>query len=97
MQFAYNKSDLQASELRKVSDVARYLQANPSLKVGLDGSLDPNGTDPRNQELSNQRVKAIHDALVNAGVPASKIEAGAFGDTNLTRDRRVALLLKTAN
>ena len=97
IQFAYNRSDLQPSEVKKVSEIVWYLQANPSLKVGLDGSLDPRGTDPRNQDLSNQRVNIIHDALVNAGVPDSRIEMGAFGDTNLTRDRRVAVLLKTAN
>ena len=96
-QFGNNRSDLQAAEVNKVSEIARYLEANPSLKVGLDGSLDPRGTDPRDQGLSKQRVTTIHDALVNAGVPDSRIETGAFGDTKLTRDRRVAVLLKTAN
>jgi len=97
IQFVYNQSDLQPSEVRKVSEIVEYLQANPSLKVGLDGSSDPRGSDPSNQDLSNQRIDVIHEALVNAGVPDSRIEMGAFGDTNLTRDRRVAVLLKTVN
>lgn len=95
--FAENRADLQPSETRRISEIARYQHANPSLKVGLDGTLDPLGTEPRNQDLSNQRINVIHDALVDAGVPDSMIEVGAFGDTNLTRDRRVAVLLKTAN
>ena len=70
---------------------------NPSLTIGLDGSMDPRGTDPRSQDLSNRRVNAIHDALVGAGVPASRIQVGAFGDTHLVQDRRVAVLLCTAN
>jgi hypothetical protein len=28
-------------------------------------------------------------------VPADKIKTGAFGDANLTRDRRIELLIKT--
>jgi len=95
--FDYNQSDLQSSETNKVSEIARYLQANPSLKVAIDGSMDPRGSDPRNQDLSDRRVSAIRDALVKAGVPATKIQMGAFGDTRLARDRRVAVLVCTAN
>jgi outer membrane protein OmpA-like peptidoglycan-associated protein len=95
--FEYNRSDLQASEAKKVSEIARYMKANPSLKIGLDGSMDPRGLDPRNQGLSDRRVSAIRDALIKAGVPASKIQLGAFGDKQLARDRRVAVLLCTAN
>jgi peptidoglycan-associated lipoprotein len=95
--FDYDRSELRASEMKKVSEIAHYLKKNPSLNVGLDGSMDPRGTDPRNQDLNNRRVSAIRDALVEAGVPASKIQMGAFGDTQLLRDRRVAALICTAN
>jgi outer membrane protein OmpA-like peptidoglycan-associated protein len=97
LQFDYNRSELQASEKKKVSEIAQYLKSNPSLKIAIDGSMDPSGSDPRNQELSDQRVNGIRDALINAGVPDSKIQLGAFGDTRLTRDRRVAVLVRTAN
>ena len=65
------------------------------MKIGLDGSMDPRGTDPRNRKLRNRRVSAIRDALITAGVPASKIQTGAFGDASLARDRRVAALVRT--
>ncbi len=73
------------------------MKQNPSLQIGIDGSMDPRGSDPRDQNLSDRRVSAVRDALIQAGVPASKIQTGAFGDTGLTRDRRVEVLLKTAN
>jgi peptidoglycan-associated lipoprotein len=97
LQFGYNRSDLQASELQKVTEIARYLQENPSLSVGLDGSMDPRGTDPRSQDLSDRRVSVIRDALIRAGVPATRIQAGSYGDAQLTRDRRVAVLVCTTN
>jgi outer membrane protein OmpA-like peptidoglycan-associated protein len=95
--FDYNQSDIQASGASKVSEIALYLKANPSLKIAIDGSLASGGSDPRNQDLSNKRVAAIRAALIDAGVPASKIELGAYGDTQLRRDRRVAVLVRTDN
>lgn len=95
--FGFDRADLQTSEMSKVSEVAAYMKQNPSLRVGIDGSMDPRGTDPRNQDLSDRRVNTIRNALIEAGVPASKIQAGTFGDTQLTRDRRVEVLIRTGN
>jgi outer membrane protein OmpA-like peptidoglycan-associated protein len=95
--FDFNKVDLDASEMSKVSEIATYMNQNPSLRVGIDGSMDPRGTDPRNQDLSDRRVDAVRSALIQAGVPAYKIQTGAFGDTQLTRDRRVEVLISTSN
>jgi outer membrane protein OmpA-like peptidoglycan-associated protein len=95
--FAFDRAEIQPSETSKVSEIAAYMKQNPSLHIGIDGSMDPRGTDPRNQGLSDRRVNAIRDALIQAGVPAHKIQAGAFGDTRLTRDRRVEVLISTGN
>jgi outer membrane protein OmpA-like peptidoglycan-associated protein len=95
--FDYNKSELASSEMKKVSEIAKYLKQNPSLKVGLDGSMDPRGSDPHNQALNDRRVNAIRDALIGAGVAKTKIQEGEFGDRKLVRDRRVAALLRTDN
>jgi len=95
--FDYNGADVRASDQSKVSEIAAYVNKNPSLQVGIDGSMDPRGSDPRDQKLSDRRVGAVRDALIQAGVPANKIETGAFGDTRLVRDRRVEVLIKTAN
>lgn len=95
--FDYNRSELQASEMKKVAEIAQYLRENPSLRVGLDGSMDPRGTDPRNQDLSDRRVSVIRDALIKAGVPTANIQTGAFRDPGLARDRQVAVLLRTHN
>ena len=93
--FDFNRSDLQTSEMSKVSEVAAYMKQNPSLRVGIDGSMDARGTDPRNQDLSDRRVSAVRDALIQAGVPAAKIQSGAYGDAQLARDRRVEVLVRS--
>jgi outer membrane protein OmpA-like peptidoglycan-associated protein len=97
LQFGYDRSDLQGAEVDKVSEIARYMKDNPSLKIGIDGSMDPRGTDPRNQNLSDRRVCSVRDALIRAGVPTAKIQTGAFRDAQLARDRQVVVLICTDN
>jgi outer membrane protein OmpA-like peptidoglycan-associated protein len=53
------------------------MHQNPSLQVGIDGSMDPGGTDPRDQNLSDRRVSTVREALIQAGVRADKIKTGA--------------------
>jgi peptidoglycan-associated lipoprotein len=103
--FDFDKSAIRSNETSHVSDVAAYLQQNPSARVGIDGHADPRGTDPYNQSLSERRVNAIRVALVNAGVSTGKIHTGAFGETQpkcnestescWQRDRRVEVLIGT--
>jgi outer membrane protein OmpA-like peptidoglycan-associated protein len=95
--FAYGSAEIQSFDAPKVSETVAYMEQNPSLQVGIDGSMDPRGTDPRNQDLSDRRIAAIRNALIQAGVPAYRIQTGAFGDPGLTRDRRVEVLVRTSN
>jgi peptidoglycan-associated lipoprotein len=103
--FDFDKSDLRANETSKVSEIATYMEQNPSVKVGIDGHTDPRGTDKYNQALSERRVVVIRDALLRAGVPVDKIHTGAFGkarpvcgnptESCWQRDRRVEVLITT--
>ena len=78
--------------MNQVSEIADYLKANPSLNAGLDGS-----TEPRNRDMTDQRVGTVRDQLIKAGVPASRIQAGSFGDNQQPHDGRVVVLIRTAN
>jgi outer membrane protein OmpA-like peptidoglycan-associated protein len=91
--FDYNTVDLRDSDNGQVSEIAYYMQQNPSLKVGIDGSIP--SSDTRNQDLAGRRVSTVYWALVKAGVPAQRIETGNFGDEQLARDGRVEMLLRT--
>jgi outer membrane protein OmpA-like peptidoglycan-associated protein len=88
--------DLRSSDSGQVSEIAEYMKQNPSLKLGIDGSI-PSGSNLSNQDLRDRRVNNVYSALINAGVPYSRIEKGAFGDSQLARDRRVEVLLRTSN
>src|SRR5881397_3917212 len=92
--FDSNSATIRTDEVVKVSEIAKYAKQNPSIMVGLDGY---------NQGLSERRVGVIRDALIQAGVPASRIHSGAFGESRpkcndntrecYQRDRRVEVLI----
>jgi peptidoglycan-associated lipoprotein len=101
--FDFDKSDVRDSESGKAPEIAAYMKANPSIQVGIDGYADPRGTNQYNLALSQRRVEAVRDALVQAGVPADKIQTGFFGEARLKcsesteacwqRDRRVEVFI----
>jgi len=78
--FDSGQANIRPSEINKVSEVATYMQQNPSLKVGIDAYADPRGTDAYNRSLGQRRFEAVRDALINAGLPVNKIQRGAFGE-----------------
>jgi outer membrane protein OmpA-like peptidoglycan-associated protein len=97
--FDADKSDVQPSEAKKVAEIASYLKQNPSLEVGIDATENPRGNSQTRQDiidLSDRRVKAVRESLIQAGVPSEKIKDGALGDSNLRTQRSVQVLFRTA-
>jgi outer membrane protein OmpA-like peptidoglycan-associated protein len=95
--FAYNDDRVTESDMAKSAGIAAYMNANPSLALGIDGSMDMSGTDPRDQSLSDRRVEAVRQSLIQAGVAPSRIKVGVFGTSSVHHDRRVNVLFATAS
>ena len=77
--FDFDRSDIRNSESRKPAEVAAYMSQNPSVRLGLAGYTNTQSTDQYNLPLSQRRVAIVRDALIQAGVPADRIETGTFG------------------
>jgi outer membrane protein OmpA-like peptidoglycan-associated protein len=78
--FNVNSDDILRSDGNKAREIADYMDRNPSARVAIDGS-------------NERRVSNVRDAVINAGVPAYKIQTGAFGDPQVRRDGQVAVLV----
>jgi hypothetical protein len=78
--FNGSSNDILHYDQRMAGDIAKYVNENQTRRLGIDGS-DP------------QRVEIVRQALLNAGVPAWKMQVGAFGDPKLRRYGRVAVLV----
>ena len=93
--FDGTQSDIRSGEMGQVAEIATYIQQNPSIMVGIDGYAETSGMDAFN--LSQRRVNTVRDALIQAGVPAERIQAGAFGDQRLKSNGRVEVLVRSGS
>ena len=93
--FNPGRAEIQPSNANTASEIAAYMEQNPSLQIALNGSGDSGATDAQSQKLSDRRFDAVRAALIDAGVPASKIQSGSFGDPQLSHDGQVAVLLRS--
>jgi outer membrane protein OmpA-like peptidoglycan-associated protein len=78
--FDFDTAEIRPSERSKISDIASYVNQNPSVRVGIDGATDLlRGTNRYNVALSERRTANVRDALIRNGVSAERIETGRFG------------------
>ena len=65
--------------MSKISDIAAYVNQNPTVRIGVDGATDLlRGTNKYNTALSERRIANVRDALLQAGVSSNRIETGGF-------------------
>ena len=60
---------------------AAYLQANPNIRILIEGHTDERGSHAYNMALGRRRADAARDVLVADGVDASRIQTKSFGKT----------------
>ena len=63
-----------------VGKVAYVVQNDPTTRVTVIGRTDRIGAAPTNMALSQRRAVAVSDALIAAGVPASRIDTSWTGE-----------------
>ena len=73
-----------------LAKVATILELYPGLKIQVEGYTDSVGGDDYNQKLSENRAGAVHDFLVQNGVPAGNVSAAGYGKNNPVADNSTA-------
>lgn len=77
--FEVSSLRLNPSGCEEIYHVAEVLRRYPKTVVRVNGHTDSTGTEQCNLDLSERRACAVMDALVNAGVPPSRITAQGLG------------------
>jgi peptidoglycan-associated lipoprotein len=77
--FDYDSSDIRPDAASSISAAAAFLTAHPSAKVLIGGYCDDRGSAEYNLALGETRANAAKDALVTAGVPASRLRVISYG------------------
>ena len=78
--FGTSSSELNARGQMIVKRVAYVVANTASTRVTVIGKTDRIGAPPANMALSEQRAKAVRDALIAAGVPADRIDTSWTGE-----------------
>ncbi len=78
VQFAYDSHDVSSEEQPKIAQVAAAMKSHPGNLI-VAGFTDDRGTEEYNRGLGERRAQAVRQALIDAGVPADKIQTVSFG------------------
>jgi peptidoglycan-associated lipoprotein len=84
--FDFDSSEIKPEGEPVVAAFARYLTANPTAKVRLEGNTDERGTREYNIALGERRAQSVAHALQAAGVSPSQLSLTSYGE-----ERPVAL------
>ena len=100
--FEFDRSDLKQDALNDLDAHAKYLTADRSAKVRLEGHADERGTRAYNLALGERRANSVTRYLVIQGVNRSQSESVSYGeerplslvrdDSGWLRNRRVELI-----
>jgi outer membrane protein OmpA-like peptidoglycan-associated protein len=91
--FETGKTALQGDADATLAPIVEWLNANPSSKAIISGFHDPRGNQKVNEDLAYNRAKAVHAALITAGIDVMRIELrkpeSVDGGGDLNEARRV--------
>ncbi|MBX6331489.1 MAG: OmpA family protein [Gemmatimonadaceae bacterium] len=99
--FANGSGTILPQSQEQFDNLAKVLQAYPSVTAKIGGYTDSVGNAAANLRLSQQRAEAARQALIKDGVAANRLEAQGYGeahpiadnstDAGRARNRRIAL------
>ena len=77
--FGYDSYEISADAEANIAGAARYLNSHPSMKILIGGYCDDRGSAEYNITLGENRANAAREALVSAGIAASRIRVVSYG------------------
>ena len=87
IQFASGKFDIPPRNMVFLQRASEYLKKlPPNIVVEVGGHTDSDGTDEANKILSDNRAKAVRDALIQFGVKPEVLTEKGYGESKPTAD-----------
>jgi peptidoglycan-associated lipoprotein len=77
--FDYDKSDVRPDQQSVIQIDAQFLNQHPGVSFTIEGHCDSRGSTEYNLALGDQRASSVKNALVSAGVSASRIKTISYG------------------
>ena len=84
--FYQSKAQLIPTSYPELDKLAQMMNENPMVKIQLEGHTDNIGDRFKNQKLSEERVEAVKQYLVNRGVDQERINGVGYGGSKPVAD-----------
>jgi len=84
--FDFDRSLLRPDALRVLDEVVTAMNANPSLRLQIEGHTCDIGTAEYNVALSERRAHSVRDYLVSRGIAADRLSTVAYGEERPKHD-----------
>ncbi len=84
-QFKTGKATLLPGSNELLDEIATVLRDNPTIEIAIEGHTDNKGKAKSNQKLSQNRAKAVLDALAKRGIDKKRMHSAGYG-----QDRPIA-------
>jgi outer membrane protein OmpA-like peptidoglycan-associated protein len=81
--FAFDKWNLNPAAIAELDRLAKEMKENPSVNLEMKSHTDSRGPASYNMKLSEKRGKSVLDYMTSKGISASRVNAQAFGETQL--------------
>jgi outer membrane protein OmpA-like peptidoglycan-associated protein len=88
--FVTGSYKLVSSSYKGLNEVIKIMQANPAMKLQIDGHTDNVGKDDYNQTLSENRAGAVKNYFISKGIDESRITSAGHGETMPIADNKTA-------
>ena len=78
--FEFDRSQLTDEALQLLDAKVAALQANPTIRVRIEGNADDSGSDEYNMALSQRRSAIAQRYLTDRGIVASRLQIVSYGE-----------------
>lgn len=79
--FDFDKATLKTESEAEIEKVVDLLTDYPHLRIEIEAHTDDQGSDPYNLKLSEDRAKAVVDALVKEKIEVERLTSKGYGET----------------
>jgi len=79
--FETGKKDIQSTIYPYLEEIAKVLNLNPTMRLGIYGHTDSVGRASYNLKLSKKRAKVVAQALLKMGLSSDRLVVDGFGET----------------
>ncbi|MEM9024520.1 MAG: OmpA family protein, partial [Bacteroidota bacterium] len=79
--FDTDKFDLKPTSVAELQKLQQFLTDNPTVSIEVRGHTDDVGDAASNQQLSENRAKAVYEYLVENGIEAARLAYKGYGES----------------